>query len=233
MRLSFRCPPELKGLIPEPQPARRGLPDWVGAMPQAAHADDLGFELRTVKQCPPFLDAMQTGVLLGLICDVEVRGGRFVWSWDPPALALDRVSRSPLSFHSPEQAAGTPLHAPGRTIVKFNNLWTIEAPAGWSVLATHPVNRDDLPFRTLTGLVDVDLYRDAFVQFPALWRDPDFEGTLPAGTPVAQLIPVRREPAEIDLGTLEGEAADRFRAAEADLEAGPGAYRKHWRAKKG
>jgi hypothetical protein len=232
MRLTFRCPPELKGRIPEPVPPARGLPDWVARMPKETEAGDLGFAVRTVKQCPPFLDAMRTGVLIGLLCDVTVAHGRFTWSWDPPALALDTVSRSPLSMHVPEQAAGAPFYDPDATILKFNNLWTVAAPEGWSILITHPANRMDLPFRTLTGLVDADLYADAFIQFPALWTDPGFEGTLQAGTPVAQLIPVPRAPSALQLETLEGAAAERFRAAQARLQAEPGAYRKHWRARK-
>lgn len=232
MKLTFRCPPELRGLIPQPSPAKRGLPDWLSAMPKQAEAEDLGFAVRTVKQCPPFLDAMRSGVLVPLVCDVEVRHGRFSWSWDPPAMALQRISRAPLSFHAPEQASGVPFHDPGQTVLKFNNLWTIAAPEGWSLLAVHPVNREELPFRTLTGLVDADLYADAFIQFPALWTDPDFEGVLPAGTPVAQLVPVRREALEMEFDTLEGEAAARFEATGVELERAPGAYRRHWRAKK-
>ncbi|MCG8461128.1 MAG: hypothetical protein MI919_32995, partial [Holophagales bacterium] len=85
-----------------------------------------------------------------------------------------------------EQAAGSPLSDADTVIVKFNNFWTIECPSGWSLLVTHPVNREDLPFRTLTGLVDADRYGDAFIHFPARWSDPDFTGLLPRGTPVAQ-----------------------------------------------
>jgi hypothetical protein len=229
--LTFRCPPEVRDLIQAPVPAARGLPDWLSRMPKEAVAEDLGFSVRTVKQCPPFLDAMRTGVLIGLLCDIEVRDGEFHWSWDPPAMALDQVSRSPLSLHVPEQASGAPFHDPEATILKFNNLWTVSAPAGWSILVTHPVNRTDLPFRTLTGLVDADLYADAFIQFPALWTDPGFAGTLRAGTPVAQLIPVPRTTGTIRLETLDGAAETRFRAAQDRLQAEPGAYRKHWRAR--
>ena len=31
--------------------------------------------------------------------------------------------------------------------MKFNSFWTIELEDGWSLFATHPINRDDLPFR--------------------------------------------------------------------------------------
>ncbi len=34
MTLTFRCPPELTGVLPEPTPAVTGLPEWFKAMPQ-------------------------------------------------------------------------------------------------------------------------------------------------------------------------------------------------------
>jgi len=60
-------------------------------------------------------------------------------------------------------------------------------------LFTHPFNRFDLPFTTLTGLVDCDRYHDNWIHFPAHWHDIDFSGVLPKGTPVAQCVPVRRD----------------------------------------
>jgi hypothetical protein len=80
-----------------------------------------------------------------------------------------------------------------RFLIKFHNLWTIEAPEGYALLFTHPVNRFDLPFTTLTGLVDCDRYHDNWIHFPAHWHDASFSGVLPKGTPVAQCLPVKRE----------------------------------------
>jgi hypothetical protein len=36
MRVTFRCPPELEGLLPRPVPASDGLPGWVRSMPASA-----------------------------------------------------------------------------------------------------------------------------------------------------------------------------------------------------
>ena len=49
--------------------------------------------------------------------------------------------RAPISFHVPEQVAGTPLHQPDQVLVRFNSFWTIELEPGWLLFATHPVNR--------------------------------------------------------------------------------------------
>ena len=53
------------------------------------------------------------------------------------------------------------------------------------MLATHPVNRADLPFRSLTGLIDAVNWKSS-VHFLAMWIDDDFVGVVPKGTPVVQ-----------------------------------------------
>ena len=47
-------------------------------------------------------------------------------------------------------------------------------------------------FRILPGIVDTD---DSYspVNFPMVINDPDFEGLIPKGTPIAQVIPFKRE----------------------------------------
>ena len=233
MRIVCRCPPELEGLLPRPVPARRGLPDWLKRMAMTAPDDDLGFDVRTVKQCPPFVDAMAHGVLMPLAADLRVRHRAFEWDWQPGTTTTGTYSRSPIGVHPNSQAAGSPLFEPDALIVKFMNFWTIELPAGWSLLCTHPVNRADLPFRTLTGLVDADAYGHGLIHFPAQWTDPDFDGVLPAGTPVAQCIPVPRQSLDLVCAPLRGDDAARFAETETAVATEPGAYKRLFRAAKG
>src|SRR5277367_4365468 len=65
-------------------------------------------------------------------------GRRAVLGLGSPAA---RHPTSPVSFHDPAQAAGTPLFKPDVVFVKFNSFWTIELEPGYSLFATHPVNR--------------------------------------------------------------------------------------------
>ncbi len=225
MRIICRCPPELEGLIPKPVPARRGLPDWLRAMATNTTSGELGIEIATVKQCPPFIDAMAAGFLMPLAVDIQVNNGRFSWDWEPPPSTLGSYNRAPLSFHAADQLAGTPFHAPDRFALKFISFWTVELPPGWGLLCTHPVNRDDLPFRSLTGLVHADNY-DNFVHFPALWTADEFSGVLPRGTPVAQCFPVPHEALELVTETISGDAADRFMHTKAAVQDKAGVYRR-------
>ena len=169
MRVVFRCDPALADRCLRPMPARARAAGLA-----ARHAGDgvlatrMALEVRTVKQCPPFVDAMAHGFVIPLPCDIHGRDGVLSWDWDHPPLTVDAHPRSPLSFHVPAQVAGTPFFDRGRSrIVKFNSFWTIELEPGYSLFATHPVNRADLPFRLLTGLVDCDRFSDVGILFPA------------------------------------------------------------------
>lgn len=232
MKVVFRCPPELKRLLPKPLPAKRGLPAWLRDMPMTVPSLDAGGDIRTLKQCPPFLDAMSAGFLIPLATDIEVDHGIFRWDWDLPPSRAGRYTRSPIAFHLSDQAEGAPFHQPDRMVVKFNNFWTIALKAGYSLLVTHPFNREDLPFRTLTGLVDADLYQDGFIQFPALWLDPDFVGRLAKGTPIAQCLPVPREALDLKFDELTAAAAERFAETKEAVSSEPGVYKRRYRAKK-
>jgi len=183
MTLTFRCPPGLEDVLPPPIPAVLGLPDWFKALPQKAFNPTMGIEVETVKKCPPFIDAMTYGFLIPLAIDLNVQDGEFNWDFEIPKGIVSEYSHSPIGFHDPSQIAGTPLFEDDRFIIKFNNFWTIEAPPGYSLLFTHPANRTDLPFTTITGLVDSDKFYESPLNFPARWRDTSFNGVLRKGPP--------------------------------------------------
>ena len=194
MKIALSCLPGWESFLQKPALASGSLPDWLRDMPAVSKSRVLAdADVRTLKQCPPFLDAMRDGILFPLAADVTVKDGGFSWDWDLPPHPQARMTRSPLGVHVPEQALKVPGIDADHFAIKFNNFWTISLPEGWSLLFGHPANRLDLPFRTLFGMVDCDRWSDGYVHFPAVWSDPDFEGTLPAGTPVAQAWPVKRQ----------------------------------------
>lgn len=230
--ITFRCPPELEPILPRPVPAVLGLPDWFKTMPQKTFIAVLQSEQMTVKKCPPFIDAMTFGFLIPLVADLRIEDGTLSWDRDVPAGALMNYSRSPIDFHDNNQVIGTPFYEEDRFLIKFANFWTFELPAGYSLLITHPFNRPDLPFVTLTGLVDADSYRDNFINFPAHWRDTGFNGILPKGTPVAQCVPVKRDSWTARFGVIEGESVDRMQELSRAVLQETGVYRKRFRAPK-
>jgi hypothetical protein len=232
MTLRFRCPRELDAILPRPIPAVVGLPDWFKLLPQKAFNPTMGAEGQTVKKCPPFIDAMTCGFLMPLPVDLEVRNGEFSWNFEVPKGFVSEYPHSPIGFHDPSQVAGTPFFDEDRFIIKFNNFWSIEAPPGYSILFTHPINRGDLPFTTFTGMVDCDTFHDNPVNFPAHWHDANFSGVLPKGTPVAQCVPLRRESWTSQFDMLSAEDSEQMIKARNAIGRETDVYRRHFRVQK-
>lgn len=230
LTIKFRCPRELEGLLPAPVPASLGLPDWLKAMPTKAFSALNIQDEQTVKRCPPFVDAMTTGFLIPLICDLRVEDGGVVWDNDLPTGGEIDFPRSPISFHDAGQVTGTPLFDADRFFIKFHNLWTIEVPEGYALYFTHPANRFDLPFTTLSGLVDSDRYIDNWIHFPAHWHDVNFRGVVPKGTPVAQCIPVRRDKWTSEVSSFTADDTRRVHELRNAMRRDPDLYRRQFRA---
>jgi hypothetical protein len=105
-------------------------------------------------------------------------------------------------------------------------------PPGYSLLVTHPFNRPDLPFVTLTGLIDADRYRDNFIHFPAHWCDVEFKGVLAKGTPVAQCVPLKRDTWEPRFEQITGDAVKRLHDTASAVSRERSVYRRQFRAPK-
>ena len=232
--ITARCHPDLIDHLPVPLPAAECLPGWLRTSPSVVTSDQLGGEeLRTVKHCMPFLDAMSTGIVLRLPCAIVAGDDGLSWDWDVPVPDDLGIPPSPLGFHLADQLTGSTLKPrPDQPAIKFINHWALETPPGCSLLLTHPFGREDLPFRTLTGLVDTDRFTLGHVHAPAVWTDPAWRGTLDRGTPFAQAVLVPRSHARPTVAVHAW--TDTQADARADvlnvLRAAPGGYRKGYRA---
>lgn len=139
-----------------------------------------------VKHCTPFLDAMISGYTMVLSDDIHVR-----WEDGKPFINW-RTAKIQVTEHSFDQYNGVSVPSGFYPhVLKWHNEFFIELPEGYSLWCTHPANRFDLPFQVVTGFVDADTFPLA-IQFPFFIKK-DWEGIIEAGTPLAQLIPIKRE----------------------------------------
>lgn len=227
-KIHFLCEPGDEGVIAPPVPAKTYIPDWFRRLPAVDESKvsptDTGL---TIKRCMPFLDAMNTGWIIPLPATVRLKvsnGGRDVEAgWD--------FDRTLVSFHGTHQVRGNPREP--RAAAKFHNFWTVVTPPGWSCLFVDPLNRPNGIFEVIAGVVDTDTYR-APVHFPFFPVAADGLHVVEKGSPMVQVIPFRRDsaeiPAEIRAETPE-EAADRTSVSR-NTRASPGWYRTEARAKR-
>lgn len=186
---------ELVDVVPEP--AVKHLPTWYRKMPRYATKEQKqsgigGYPNHTAKACMPFFDVVTAGYILTTQADIWVGrndDGTPNFSW--------KCDREMMSSHSLEQVPGlTPPAGYEAGVHKFHNWFMMYVPKGYSILYVHPSNRYELPFHLISGLVDVDNYNIP-VQFP-FWLKEGFEGLIPKGTPIVQLIPIKRENWELE-----------------------------------
>lgn len=180
-------------IMEEPKSAAKFLPDWYKKISTFIANDSDNPKLPnlksnlTSKACIPLLDAYTAGYIITLPCDIlATKDQRY-----PHRLMWD-VSWAAITEHSRFQYQGFNLPSEYEPdAFKWEAYFTVETPPGYSCYFMHPANRLDLPFYTLSGLVDTDNYKLP-VNLPFFLRK-DFEGIIPKGTPIAQIIPIKRE----------------------------------------
>lgn len=173
-----------------PKPASKSIPDWYRLSTKfiggKMEIKEYGIN-KDLKLCVPFLDSLLAGYQIELVCDLVVRknqdGSRnFSWAEEP----------EPIAFRSSDIASTLPRpYGHTRQMYAWKTSWGFKTPKGYSTLITHPFNRFDLPFMTTSGIMDTDEYSlGGEVPF---FLNESFEGIIPAGTPILQALPFKRD----------------------------------------
>lgn len=158
-----------------PKPAVKDLPVWFKNTPPTTDG------IENVKKCTPFLDGLSIGYIIYLTADVLVDEHGIQQISNPVVVTEHRTSQID-KLNVSKDFREIPY--------KWTNFFVTKTPRGYSTMFTHPINRIDLPFHTLTGIVDTDKF-DLPVNFPFFVKK-NFKGIITAGTPIAQAIPFKR-----------------------------------------
>ncbi len=171
-----------------PKPAEKHLPNWYkqteSYVDGKKHPLGQGETSATIKKCVPVFDAITSGYIITSPIDIFVsqRDGDPFYEWP---------SGPPLGFHPLIQAEKHPNNNGHLNYPKWLNPWSISTPPGYSSLFVQPFHRESI-FTILPGIVDTDVYHNP-INFPFVLNDIKFEGLIPVGTPIAQVIPIKRE----------------------------------------
>lgn len=187
-----------------PSPASKNIPDWYKNISSYTHPEgkvpsENGISGGTIKKCMPVFDAMTAGYLLFTPVDLHVKQKNgapfFIW----PGFGA-------IEFHDAVQTLTHPAKKanPNALSPKWINPWAIRTPIGYSVLIIPPMHRDNV-FNIMPGVIDTDEYVRA-INLPFVLKDETFEGLIPAGTPMAQVIPFKREKWQMRFGDKENRA---------------------------
>lgn len=162
--------------IPVPRTALKMIPEWFRKMSGVVKGDE------TIKKCMPFFDSMTSGYIFVLAADILVTDE-----------GIQQISKDPVvTTHNKTQIDGMIIVGKeyDRQPYKWINFFVTKTPKGYSTLFVHPLNRLDLPFYSLSGVVETDNH-PVPVNFPFFIKK-DFRGVIKAGTPIIQAIPFKR-----------------------------------------
>jgi hypothetical protein len=212
--------------VPEPKPANEFIPEWYKKIPvikkENVKIDGEGVSGLNLKACMPFIDAFTTGYIQKTWTEIQIsevdETVKYGFPLGPPIMLHREIVNVPLS----------PIYYPIEFI--WQTVWRARVPKGYSLLITHPLNRLDLPFTTMTGVVDADEFYHTPVGNIPFFIHNSFTGVIPVGTPMFQIIPIKR-----DVWESIAEPFDEIASEKRDREMRQhlwGAYKNKFRQKK-
>ena len=176
--------------MPDIKPAKFYIPEWYKNI-KGYNKNNLKIQegtnipIENLKSCMPFFDSLSIGYIVELAQDlyVENKEGKPKINW--------RVGPDPLGIRETGENIIPIPHGYSEIHFVWKYPHILNAKKGYSAIVTHPFNRHDLPFISLTGIMDLDiLVGNGNIPF---FIQKDFEGLIPRGTPILQIIPFKRE----------------------------------------
>jgi hypothetical protein len=185
-----------KYLLDTPKPSSSFMPEWFrkDKLYSGITNNKIDFIKNnykgTYKVCTPVTDSMTAGYSITLPAAIAVINDgtaenyipKISWnvSW-PVCDGLDSIALQnypvPAGHH--------------QQCFRWVGQWKIITPQGYSLWITHPSHRYDLPFTTINGFVDTDVHPNPI--FLPFFIKNGFEGIIEEGTPIAQIVPVKRD----------------------------------------
>ena len=198
-RVKFKTFNTRLGDYPAPQPAVKNLPEWYRKMassmkgkgcPTSTIEDNRIVLHGTIKQCMPVLDVLSAGYILKLPVDLKVtrlENGEYTFHWTAENPFESWIENHPMGqvkdkYFTDRQS--------GSFVYKIIFPFTMHTPKGYSCLFLPPMYREN-KLKILEGFVCTDNY--PIVNFPFLVNTDEEEFVVEAGTPIAQVIPIKRE----------------------------------------
>ena len=188
---------ECELVVPYPKAAKVHIPEWYKniKIPDKSNPtfNNKGVQTNTnLKLCSPFLDTFLTGYIQETHTDIFINVSE----------TLEGVLNVDVSFPiGPEQLSWRQNPTLLKVTSEYHPIeftwiqhWIPIAPKGYSVLYTHPLNRVDLPFYSLNAIVDSDVFNHyPSGAYPFFLKKEFSKILIPAGTPMYQMIPIKRE----------------------------------------
>jgi hypothetical protein len=189
-----------ESILNSPEPSKNHIPEWYKKTKEFTKENtgpSLEFDKSlllntTIKKCLPVFDAITFGYIAVSDVDiyVDINSNKeqvFIWPSGPG-----------VDSHLFLQAEKHPEANKKNNFPRWQIPWSVSTPNGYSCLFIPPMHRDNV-FEILPGVVDTDQY-PMQLTFPFIMKDKKFKGVIPQGTPIAQIIPFKRDSWKMEFG---------------------------------
>jgi hypothetical protein len=166
-----------------------------------------GMDNASIKRCQPIIDSMTLGYTIRTHAEI------YIESKDNESAHLNeevcpapsvittatyprRITDSPnsgASFHPFGQAMEHPYSKKQEQhLLKIFTPWIVKTAPGYSVIFHSPLNDQNEYFDVVPGVMDSDRFFPK-LNFMIALKDKNFNGIIPVGTPLVQVVPFKRE----------------------------------------
>ncbi len=206
-KIRFYLRPDLPFYVDPPMPGSSLIPDWfrkgesfLSRETNKVASKDDPFKTAGMKGCMPFFDSLTSGYLLLTWADVEITkndddGGLLEFKYLEPDI-YGKPTETNNDYRMIIERTGDLGHTIPRPVghsynhMAWSSQWGMSLPKGWSLLITHPMNRFDLPFTTMSAIMESDRFSpNGNIPF---FIQKGWTGVIPKGTPFAQIVPIKR-----------------------------------------
>lgn len=183
--------------VTKPEKGSLLIPQWFKDAPRYQFNEtkmiaDGSYHNLTLRHCMPFIDSFTSGYFFTTWTDIYVEriNGKPNFLYENGE-AIDQFGYGIIQYQEHFQSHVQKAHGFDPFLYAWSTYWRVKTDKGISCLFTQPLNRTDLPFITLSGIMDTDKWHGSDVLNFALKEN--FEGMIPKGTPYVQIIPFKRE----------------------------------------
>jgi len=204
-KIRFFLRPDVDFFVEPPVPGSDLIPKWfikgesfLNRETNKVTSKDDPNKTSGMKGCMPFFDSLTSGYLLRTWADLEITkndGGELGFRYVDPDL-FGKYNETNHDYRMVIERIGDLGHTIPRPKGHANNhmawssQWGMALPKGWSLLVTHPMNRFDLPFVTMSAIMESDRFTpNGNIPF---FIQEGWTGIIPKGTPFAQIVPIKR-----------------------------------------
>jgi hypothetical protein len=160
------------------------LPDWWANLPK---------EKGSIRRCQGTYDFVSAGIIIPLWTDITIRpdpSGRML---EYRSIGLSDWNEYKIQHFSADSTRGCPMEnqraMPDAQYPKFVSPWRFRTRKGVSMMVLPLFHQEDPNYRIIPGIVHTDYYSQIHIVINVL---TDKEFTIPAGTPMQQMIPFKR-----------------------------------------